>query len=199
MNKLQGFYEMKRMGIPVVPWKPYTGKETFEPECLWTVRVAVQDGFDFNLPRAVGVNAGEALAKARQFLTKLSAEDLVVYYPYFIAIKSGILEIQADKTILEAVEKDLWNLTTLGKKNLTIVINRHTGTVCKYGEEDFLSAEETAEIMHYAEKIRRSYRQYIFGSSSLLLEWHYALHCDAHGNPVGDKYLVFTECKSVGD
>ncbi|MEQ8237143.1 MAG: hypothetical protein ABRQ23_10210 [Syntrophomonadaceae bacterium] len=199
MNKLQGFYEMERMGIPVVPWKPFTGNEALDPELLWSVRVAVQSGYDFNLPRAIGVTADQALVKGRKFLAKLSPQDLVVYYPYFIALKSGILEIQADQTIIEAVNQDLWNLTTLGKKDVTLMINRQNGTVTCHGQADFLTEAEIDELLYYAQKIRRSHRQYIYAQNSLILEWHYALHTNVHGDSIGEKFLVFTECKSIGD
>jgi hypothetical protein len=198
MNKLQGFYELHKMGIPAISWKQFTGNDTLDPALLWTVRVAVQNGFDFNLPRAVGVSAEEAVLKANHFSARLSPEDLVIYYPYFVAVKSGILEIQEDQTIIEAVDKDLWNLTTHGKRDLTIVINRHTGEVAKYGNADFLDDKETSELIYYAQKIRNSHRKYIFAMTSLLLEWHYALHTNANGDLIGEKYLVFTECKTVG-
>lgn len=198
MNKLEGFYELQIMDIPSVRWKEFTGTEILDPNLLWTVRVAVQSGFDFNLPRAVGVKADEAMLKGHQFLARLSPEDLVVYYPFFVALKSGVLEIQADQTIIEAVDKDLWNLTTHGKRDLTMIIDHCSGEVKKYGQEDFLDEQETAELIYYAKRIRGAYRKYIYADHSLLLEWHYAVQTNVRNELIGDKYLVFTECKSTG-
>jgi hypothetical protein len=198
MNKLQGFYELRKMDIPAVSWRPFTGTETLDANLLWTVRVAVCRGNDFNLPRAVGVSAEEAMGKGKELLVKLAPEDLVVYYPYFMALKSGIIEIQDNQTIIEAVDKDLWNLTTLGHKDLTIIKNRQTGEISTFGNPAFLNDSETAELMYYADKVRAILRRYLFNNSSVLLEWHYAGHTDIKREPIGDPYLVFTECKSRG-
>lgn len=197
MNKLQGFYELRRMGIPAVPWRPFAGAEELDPNLLWTVRVAVLGGYDFNLPRAVGVSAEQALLKGRQFLAKLSPEDLVVYYPYFLALKSGILELQEHRTIIEAVDKDLWNLTTLGNKDVTIIKDRLTDEFNLFGNPNFLKPNEIDELMYYAGKVRTIQRRYIFDNNSIMLEWHYAVQTDVNREPIGDPYLIFTECKSV--
>jgi hypothetical protein len=198
MNKLQGFYELRRMGIPAVPWQPFTGVEDLDANLLWTVRVAVLSGNDFNLPRAVGVSAEQALLKGRQFLAKLSPEDLVVYYPYFLALKSGIIELQEHRTIIEAVDKDLWNLTTLGHRDVTIIKDRLTDQFNIFGNPTFLKPNEVDELMSYADRVRALQRRYIFDLSSIMLEWHYAVHTDIRREPIGDPHLIFTECKSLG-
>lgn len=59
MNKLMGFYELKNMQLPSIPWAEYTGNEPFSEQLLWTVRSAVFHGDDLNLPRIVGVTAKE--------------------------------------------------------------------------------------------------------------------------------------------
>ena len=44
INKLQGFYELKKLGIPTVNWKQYTIEVELDEKRLWTVRVAVLKG-----------------------------------------------------------------------------------------------------------------------------------------------------------
>jgi hypothetical protein len=68
MNKYLGFYELKYLGIPTVPWKQFDNATTLDENYLWTIRSAVESGNDFNLPRAVGVSAEEACKKGRQML-----------------------------------------------------------------------------------------------------------------------------------
>lgn len=197
MNKLEGFYELNKMKIPSVPWKPYTGNECLDPELLWTIRVAVQSGKDFNLPRAIGVTAEEAMIRGREFRTGLTENDLIIYYPYFAAQKSGVLDIQENRTIIEAVDKDLWNLTTRGHKDLTIILNHLDDDRSTYGNSSFLEASEVDELLKYAAKIRSMHRDVIFANSSVLVEWCYAINTNVRGEMVGDKYLVFMECRSV--
>lgn len=198
MNKLEGFYVLKSMKIPTIPWRPFTGQETLDVNLLWTIRVAVQTGNDYNLPRAVGITAEEAQLIGRRYLNMFSAEDLILYYPYFIAIKSGVIELQENQTIIEAVDKDLWNLTTLGRKDLTIIIDHLTNNISMYGDPSFLTDEQKTELRYYAQKIRTVNRDYIFAASSVIVEWSYAVNTNINKEIIGEEYLVFTECKAVG-
>lgn len=49
---------------------------------------------------------------------------MVVYYPYFVAQKSGTLNIHLDKIIIEAVKDDLWNLVTDQKLDVSLIITK---------------------------------------------------------------------------
>jgi len=198
MNKLEGFYALKGMGIPTVPWLPFTGQETLDVNLLWTVRVAVQDGNDFNLPRAVGVTAEEAIRIGKEYINRFSTDDLVIYYPYFIALKSGVIDLQDNQTIIEAVDKDLWNLTTFGRQDETIIIDHLSGGISIFGDAAFLTDIEKIELRSYANKIRAFSRDYIFAGSSVMVEWSYAVNTNVKREIIGEQYLVFTECKVVG-
>ncbi|MEQ8200773.1 MAG: hypothetical protein ABRQ24_05050 [Syntrophomonadaceae bacterium] len=197
MNKLEGFYELEKMNVPSVPWRRFTGEESLDPDLLWTVRVAIQNGNDFNLPRAIGVTAEEATARGKEFLASLSEHDLVVYYPYFMAIKSGVIDIQEHRTIIEAVDKDLWNLTTRGHKDVTIIVHHGNDDYSTYGNSSFLNQAEIDELLKYAAKIRAIHREAIFANSSVLVEWCYAVNTNTRREMVGEKYLVFMECRTV--
>lgn len=198
MNKLEGFYVLKSMGIPAVPWHPFTGQETLDGNLLWTVRVAVQHGNDFNLPRAVGVTAEEAVLRGKEYINRFSTDDLIIYYPYFIALKSGIIDLQDNQTIIEAVDKDLWNLTTFGRKDETIVFDHLSGGISIFGNAAFLNDHEKYELRNYANKIRALNKYYIFAGSSVMVEWSYAVNTNVKREIIGEPYLVFTECKAVG-
>jgi hypothetical protein len=126
MNKLMGFYELKSLNIPTVPWKLFSDDTVLDPQLLWTVRVATEAGNDLNLPRAVGVEAEEACLKGRAFAEEFKNKGIVIYYPYFIAEKSGVLDMNSERTVIEAVEKDLWNLVTYGRKDVTVIIPTDT-------------------------------------------------------------------------
>ncbi len=197
MNKLEGFYELSKMNIPTVPWRHFTGLEELDPDKLWTVRVAVQSGKDFNLPRAIGVTAKEAMAMGREFLGRFTEDDLVIYYPYFLAVKSGVIDIQENRTIIEAVDKDLWNLTTRGHKDITIIVNHLDDNTSTYGNAAFLSENEITELLQYAAKIRSMHRASIFANSSVLVEWCYAYNTNCNHEYIGRKYLVFMECRTI--
>lgn len=196
MNKLMGFMELREMRLPSVPWKQYTGEEEFSDDYLWTVRSAVYRGNDLNLPRSVGENSEISKMFADQLLKKINNNGIVVYYPYFIAKKSGTLEVKIDKTIIEAVENDLWNLVTYSNCEVTIITN-FDGNKTFFGNKNFLDIEEQDRIYKHIPEIRRLFRDDLLQGKSALLEWSFAQSCDVNKNPIGEDYLVFYEARTV--
>ncbi len=227
MNKYMGFYELKGINMPTVPWRQFEAGTKLEPGLLWTVRTAVESGGDMSLPRAVGVTAAEAEEKGGQFLELYDGKGLVIYYPYFIAEKSGVLDIAGEKTVIEAVERDLWNLVTDGRRDVTVIVRKDSpvmqnpsliketpriketslikdppadcGTcgISFAGNSSFLDKSELSELLKYASVIRGRFRGEISEGRSVIAEWSYAYNTDINHEPVGDRYLVFYELRSV--
>lgn len=190
-----GFYELKDINIPTVPWEIYTRDVILDNGMLWTIRVAVKSGDDLNLPRAVGVTAKEAAEKGNSLLNKYGDIGMVVYYPYFIADKSGVIDIQNNRTVIEAVDKDLWNLVTHGRKDITIILG--DGAAKYIGNECFLSNEELDILLRYINRIKSYYRDLISEGKSIIAEWSFAYNTDIDHKPLGEKYLVFYELRSI--
>lgn len=193
-----GFFELKSTNIPAVQWKRFTGETELDDGLLWTIRVATEDGSDLNLPRAVGARADEAVKKGLEFLDSFSEKGMVIYYPYFIAEKSGVLDINNTRTVIEAVDRDLWNLVTFGRKNVTAIIPCDISIKPHYtGDKDFLSQSETEELTRSAAVIRSKFRDEISEGRSVLAEWSFAYDTDIGCKPSGHKYLVFYELRCV--
>lgn len=215
MNKYMGFYELKGINIPTVPWRQFEAGTKLEPGLLWTVRTAVESGGDTSLPRAVGVTAAEAEEKGGQFLKLYAGKGLVIYYPYFIAEKSGVLDIAGERTVIEAVERDLWNLVTDGKRDVTVIVPKDSPvmqdpslvkempadcgscSVSFEGNRSFLGKTELSELLKYASVIRGRFREEISEGRSVIAEWSYAYNTDMNHEQVGGRYLVFYELRSV--
>lgn len=195
INKLNGFYELKKLGVPSVKWEKYTTDTKFDNDKLWTVRVAVQKGNDMNLPRAVGVSAKEAKKFAEKISKKLNDNDLIIYYPYFIAEKSGIMKISQSRYVIEAVEKDLWNLATDGRRDQTIIIKNDV--IEKYGEKELLNDKEIEELKKEGRKVKGKFRNDLIQGRSVLMEWSLAVETDSTGQKKGEPYLVFYECRTI--
>ncbi|WP_305141030.1 hypothetical protein [Acutalibacter muris] len=195
MNKLMGFFELNDLDLPTIPWKEYTGSEFLDKSILWTVRSAVYKGNDLNLPRKIGVSADEAMTFATKLLHTLAQNGIVIYYPYFLANKSGTLEVRNKKTIIEAVNADLWNLVSLSDRDVTIEID--DGVTSFHGDETFLSESEITKIVENVPKIRQSFRNQLIEGHSLLLEWSYAQRSNLQKMPIGNEYLVFYELRTI--
>jgi len=202
VNKYMGFYELKALNIPSVPWMLFTDDTVLDEGLLWTVRVATAAGDDLNLPRAVGVDHAEAQAKGRELLREYKGKGIVVYYPYFIAEKSGVLDINSQRLVIEAVDRDLWNLVTYGRKDVTIIVpsdknGAFSGDMHITGDGSFLTQEELRELMRYGAVIRGRFREEVSGGSSILAEWSYAYSTDVRRKPTGPRYLVFYELRDL--
>lgn len=195
MNKLMGFYALKDMHLPVIPWVEYTGNEELNPDLLWTVRSAVYHGSDLNLPRLVGADAKRANVFAKELLQMLRCGGMVLVYPYFIAQKSGTMNVYDNKVIIEAVKKDLWNLVTYSSRDVTIFID---STDINYdGDKAFITEEELQNLLSYIPEIRREFRNDLQSGKSVMLEWSFAFNCDRHKRKKGREYLVFYEARTL--
>lgn len=197
MNKLMGFLELNDMSLPSIPWKQYTGVEQLREDLLWTIRSAVYRGDDLNLPRSIGKNANDSKKFADRLIADMKDKGMVIYYPYFIANKSGTFEVRNDSIVIEAVKKDLWNLVTYSDREVTIISDIYGYSKKFVGNETFLNTYEQNELYKHAPEIRRLFRDELLQGKSILLEWSFAQSCDIDKNPIGDEYLVFYEARTV--
>ncbi len=190
-----GFYELKGVNIPTIPWHEFTIDTVLDDSLLWTLRVAVEKSNDLNLPRIVGVDSKEAYEKGKELLAKYKDGGIVIFYPYFIAKKSGVIDVSSTTITIEAVDKDLWNLVTHGNKDVTIIIDKlHTDYI---GDKTFLSQDELASLLKSVNIIKATYRDLINEGKSIFAEWSFAYNTNIYHRPIGEKYLVFFELRSV--
>ena len=153
-------------------------------------------GDDLNLPRSVGECSKTSKKFADQLLKKMNNNGIVIYYPYFIAKKSGTLEVRNDKVIVEAVKDDLWNLVTYSDREVTIITDSNGNKVIS-GNADFLNKKELGNLEKHVPEIRKLFRDDLLEGKSALLEWSFAQSCDSEKEPTGEEYLVFYEARTV--
>lgn len=190
-----GFYELGGLGIPCIRWNTYTYDTILDSQKLWTIRSAVYEGDDLNLPRLIGANQKEAKVFADSLLGKLNSTGIVIYYPFFEAIKSGTLLIAPEHFVIEAVNKDLWNLVTYNDRDVTIISSN--GILTYHGNDKFLLTDELNLLIYYEKIIRSKLRTILSEGNSVLLEWSFAHDLDINNNITGDKYLVFYEYRTI--
>lgn len=198
MNKMLGFYELRKLMIPTIRWEAFTPNEKLDESKLWTVRSAILTGDDISLPRLVGAPAKESEQFATKLFRQLGEDGLVIYYPYFVAEKSGTIEIKEDSFIIEAVEKDLWNLVTENKIDTHIRYNTET-TELSGENSDFLTDDELAQLIQSAKRVAsiKHLKEMSMLGKNILLEWSFAKDCDIDKNPTGEQYLVFYEMRVI--
>ena len=194
MNKLMGFFELREMNLPCVPWKEYHTGDTLDDHFLWSIRCAKFRGNDLDLPRLIGAEADKAIAFANRLRHQING--MVIYYPYFIAEKSGTLCVSRDKVVIEACHDDLWNMVKTGTQDVTIIIDDEKKNTEIMGDISLLSKLELNEILSHVSKIRKHFRDELF-NKDILLEWSFAKKCGKDKMPFGKRYLVFYEIRSI--
>lgn len=191
-----GFFELKASSLPSVPWQEYMGTEVLSDDKLWTIRTAVYEGKDIGLPRYVGISGSEATIKIKELYKKYKGIGMIVYYPFFVAVKSGTLSIEKNRVVIEAVTGNLWHLVNESKIDVTLMKDNNKDWV-KKGNAQFLSEDEIEAIEKYVAGIRSKYRDEMIEGKTILLEWSFAFDGDIAGQPLGDVYLIFYEIRSI--
>lgn len=195
MNKFAGFYELKDSSLPSVDWKEFKPGTKLDPNILWTIRSSVYHGADQSLPRLIGAKAKDAEAFAENICKEFKNKGMVVYYPYFIADKSGTVMVTNDRVVIEACKDDLWNLVDKHIKEVTLQYT--TGCCRAIGDADFLTHTEKQELRKYADVARRMFRDELAGGDAALLEWSYAFKSNVNKQPVGGRSLVLYEARTI--
>lgn len=197
MNKLFGFLELKELPVPSVNWKEFKYGTVLDSDKLWTVRSAVVSGNDTSLPRMIGKSAEECMNFGNSLVKNYGKNMMVVYYPFFHAIKSGTMLVSDIDAIIECVRGDLWNLVDRHKIDHRFKLSV-SGRVVNYTDNvNFLTKEEVQLLHKNLERIRKYFSKSLRANELVLLEWSFAKDCNAEGNPVGDSKLLFYEVRTV--
>lgn len=194
MNKLEGFFELKKLSVPTVDWAIFRAGVKIPDGKLWTVRSAVITGDDFNLPRLVGVDGAKAEKFALQTTATLDAGGMVIFYPYFIAEVSGTVRASEKEVVIECVKGDLWNLVTHGNIGYSVIYSG--GSAKEYGDA-LLGSKDTSSLLENIEKLKKAYRKELAIGRSVYAEWSFAYDSDTSGKPIGERYLVFYELRVI--
>ncbi len=195
MNKLLGFFELQRSGLPSIKWEIFEPSMHLDEQLLWTVRTAVLKGDDLNLPRKVGVTADAAYNFALEQYNKLQDQGMVIVYPYFIATKSGTLEVGSNLMTIEAVYSDLWNLVSENKKDITIHESKDNSFIV--GNEKFFTPNELKVIKQNIPRIKHVFRDVLTSGKTVLFEWSFAFNTDVKKKAIGKEYLVIYEARTL--
>lgn len=197
MNKMMGFFELSASDLPTINWNLYTPDVQLDEKYLWTIRSAVKDGDDLNLPRSIGKNAKDSMIFADKLYDKIGSNGMVIYYPYFVAHKSGTLCVDKDNIVIEAVDKDLWNMVTKNDVDVSMTFDSKGNLISSNGNNNFLEEEEILLLLKNAVKVKALYWSEIHSNSTVLLEWSLASNCTADGSVDENKYLVFYEARTI--
>lgn len=195
MNKLDGLYELKKLNIPTVNWKKFTDATKLDDHHLWTIRTAVYEGNDLDLPKLFGADAQTAEKFARRISKEIGNNGIVIYYPYLIAQKSGNLQISGNSIVIEAIKGDLVPLLRGNAIDVTYIYSKTGQKIV--GDEDFLSEKEINDLLFYAGYLTQLYGYMLAEKRCLQLEFSFASECGLKKEAIGAPELIFFEIRTV--
>ena len=199
INKLLGFYELQKTGLPVIKFKEIktindinTIQSSIPRAKLWTLRTAVYCGDDMWLPKAVGVTIEDAILFAKPLLEDENIS--IVMYPYFWALSSGNLVITHDSILVEAISGDLWKMNSQNI-DYTFQYQISTETLTSGGLKEFLTKQQNRELLQFGKIIFSKYKNDILSSSGMQFEWSYASYVEPEMTQEWN--LIFYEMRTL--
>ena len=189
MNKLDGLYELKKINLPSIDWNTYSHDTLLDNNYLWTIRTAIYKGLDLNLPRSFGKDSLASKEFADRLLDQIGDNGIVIYYPYLIAEKSGILQFNKNRIIIEAVEGDLSNLLSGSSVDVTYIWNDENKIV--KGNENFLDINDQNLLLSNAVYLKRKYSEYMMLGEEMQLEFSFAYDSSVLGEKLVIENLFF--------
>ena len=175
INKYQGLMLLKQCRLPTISWSVFTYDTVLSDNCRWTLRAVRELGNDFGLPIFLDISSKEAVGIGRSLLDQYSSNRFILLvYPYFTSEKSGVMQVETDRVVVEAVRGNCSDLTRYSKLDISLIY-KDTRDVA-YGDIAFFTDEELVTIERYASRLRRQFFRMVLDGFIVVLEWSFAVY-----------------------
>lgn len=213
MNILQNDYVLKSLDLPRIEWKQYFTDTEFAQNILWSIKVeeipkpGVNKKLEpvkkkFLLPfyrkkdkqkevhGLIGVDAKTAKEFAKKHQKHLNAyREIILYYPYYTVVKSGILDINRTRIVIEGTAGDIKNLTTNHQVQVTMIFTEDDMSIV--GDEAFFQQNEVLPLIDYGREIRKMTAQDMEQGKNIQLSFSYVYRTSEVLKPEGELQLIF--------
>ena len=144
----------------------------------------------------IGVTSKEAMTYIKSQYKELGRRRMLIYYPYFTAYKSGTIDLSYDRIVIEAVDGKIENLKKKHRVDETIIFREDDIEI--YGEEEFLTREETLSLIDYGKMLRKRCDNEIEYGKNIIVYWSIVQETKKSMIPRDDKKLLFHQIKVLG-
>jgi len=206
LNKFLGM-EILRRGYKGIRWREFNPNTFHEvnPELLWTIRISLYDsgkrkGGDKFLKRSVYTPAERVKEVAYEFYKSVDQgrKGMVYYYPSFYGLISGVVEVNLNYFLVEALKGEPWEFDrgNVETSYLFKLKDCRQEEIIHQGKE-ILENWMLQEIMGVAYKARWDFRDLLAEGKSIFLEWSIAKNCSRNKEQFGEPYFVVYEIHEV--
>ena len=218
MRVLQYDYILKSLDLPTVEWKQFFPDTALDQNILWSIKI---EEIPFNAPEKkvekkkksplqflkdrrcvdhqktntlIGVDAGTAKAfgekKQRQIDSNTHA---VIYYPYYTVVKSGILDLNRDRIVIEGTKGDISNMVKHNHVEVTMIFRDEDLEII--GDEKFFTQEEVLPLIDYGREIKKMAAADMELDKNIQLYFSYVYQTSEVLKPEGELQLIFYKFK----
>ena len=196
MYVLQNCYILDYLDLPTIPWKQCNERMFLDDSILWTVKnEPIFPGKEYIYGK-LGITAKEAMNYIKAQYKTLDKHRMLLCYPYYTATKSGTIDMTYERIAIEAVEGKIENLKKKHRVDETLIFWEEDVEV--FGDENFLSKDETLEIIDYCSKLKKRFAGELEYGKNILIYWSYVEETLRNMIPKDNQELVFHQIKVLG-
>lgn len=218
MKILQNYKILNQLDVPTIEWKQYYDTSMLEEELLWTIKLESKESDLYHSKESkkeqtsliqklkeklvanddrekakIGVTAKEVKEFVKKNRKYQKEGELFLYYPYYTVVESGIIDINYDRVVIEAVKGTMNNLVVKNKVDVTLIFKEDDLQI--EGEEYFFTKEEMLPLIDYSKNVRKMVAKDIDMGKNIQLYFSYFYKTSTMLEPVGEKKLLFYKFK----
>lgn len=215
MKILQNHYLFNCLDLPTVEWKQYFPSTELDNELLWTIKIESKNTVDkpqkkkkdpiqkfiSSIPMLnerrqttyIGIDADSAQKIGNKFCKKLGTGEIVLYYPYYTVVKSGIIDINAERTVIEASKGSIQNLIKENNVDITMIFKDDDLEIV--GDDKFFDLKESIELVDCCKSIKKSCARDIDSGKNLQFYWSFVYKTNVYLKPEKGLKLIFFHYK----
>lgn len=206
------------MDLPTVEWKQFFPDTTLDQNILWSIKVEeipvsneektvekkkksplhfLKDRRCMKHQRTnalIGVNAGTAQEFGEKKRKQIDSNThAIIYYPYYTVVKSGILDMNRDRIVIEGTKGDISNMVTHNHVEVTMIFQNDDLEIV--GDEKFFTQEEVLPLIDFGREIKKMVAADMELNKNIQLYFSYVYHTSEVLKPEGKQKLIFYQFK----
>lgn len=215
MKILQNDYILKSLDLPTMEWKQYFPDTEFAQNILWSIKVEEipsSKSKEETLPKKrttflpfgkllrekekerkrglIGVNATAAKDFAQKYYKSVApSKQAMIYYPYYTVQKSGILDINDERIVIEGTKGDISNLVKHNQIEVTMMFTEDDMNI--HGDDHFFSKEQVFFLIDSARKVKKMATKDLEIGKNIQLYFSYVYKTNTALQPEGELQLIF--------
>lgn len=219
MKILQNDYILKSLELPTMEWKQYFPDTEFAQNILWSIKVEEipsSKSKEETLPKKkinflpfgnmlrdkekerqhglIGVDAKTAKGFANRHYKSISpTKQAMIYYPYYMVGKSGILDINSSRIVIEGTKGDISNLVKHNQIEVMMMFTKEDMNI--HGDDHFFSKEQVLSLIDTARKVKRMTAEDLEFGKNIQLHFSYVYKTSTALQPEGELQLIFYQFK----